>query len=712
MNDHDCSRKPGETGQMHERAATLEQGGQHWEQTAARQSPYSAGGGPMKFIYASGARPLEGYTIKRGVGIGGFGEVYFATSDAGKEVALKRIQRNLEVEIRGVTQCLNLKHPNLISVYDIRYDDLGEGWVVMEYVSGESLKDVIDHHPQGMPLEQVKLWFGGIAAGVAYLHDHGIVHRDLKPGNIFRDEGVVKIGDYGLSKFISCSRRSGQTESVGTFHYMAPEIGKGVYGKEIDIYALGIILCEMLTGRVPFEGESSQEIIMKHLTADPDLSLVPPRFRRVIERALFKDPAKRYRNVGDMLRAMQFEGEPVAPTVEPACCPPPIPPVAVAPPVASPSSPRFVSDEGLASDEIVFGPVVEVVSAGVEKPPVVVAAAPGGEPIAAAVGAGYQRFTQWWNTANLHWSVKLGLVVGAVLLLALNSEWLVPTAIVLGVIYLVYSGTRTVAVGGAAGARAPETTDQATDRPVADTQPRRRRRHPPRVYWRDQARESLRRKPLGQRLAELTGSFLMSAIVSAVLGLVILVAGGRRLDASVDTWTFFTWFTVSSIAGAWIVLGLAKFWEGHEGDDTLRRFVLLVAGLVVGVVAFAACEALLVRLSTNEMFNVLELPPHLIPRDLYAHDGSVGLTPFLAFFATLFPMIRWWRQVDPLRKTRFSLWATALCALVAMLIPWQIPWGFTLAITTSVAVQLSAPWMAASERARFRHDASEAWRGR
>src|SRR3954463_1282574 len=73
----------------------------------------------IKFTYASGARPLEGYTIKRGVGRGGFGEVYFATSDAGKEVALKLIRRNLDVELRGVTQCLNLKHPNLIALYDI-----------------------------------------------------------------------------------------------------------------------------------------------------------------------------------------------------------------------------------------------------------------------------------------------------------------------------------------------------------------------------------------------------------------------------------------------------------------------------------------------------------------------------------------------------------------------------------------------------------------
>ena len=116
------------------------------------------------------------------------------------------------------------------------------------------------------------------------MHSHGIVHRDLKPGNVFRDEGLVKLGDYGLSKFISCSRRSGQTESVGTVHYMAPEIANGRYGKEIDIYALGIILYEMLTGRVPFEGESVGEVLMKHLTAEPDVSLLAEPLRGVVAR--------------------------------------------------------------------------------------------------------------------------------------------------------------------------------------------------------------------------------------------------------------------------------------------------------------------------------------------------------------------------------------------------------------------------------------------
>src|SRR5438874_3780418 len=282
---------------MNARAAMIDSG----PEPVAEAATALERGGAMKFQYASASRPLDGFVIKRGIGRGGFGEVYFATSDAGKELALKHIERNLEVELRGVSQCLNLKHPNLIDLYDIRYDDQGDAWVVMEYVAGSSLKETVDRNPNGLPLDQVNFWFRGIADGVAYLHDHGIVHRDLKPGNIFEDAGFVKIGDYGLSKFISTSRRSGQTESVGTFHYMAPEIGKGVYGKEIDIYALGIVLFEMLTGRTPFDGESSQEIIMKHLTADPDLSGVPQPYRTIIQRALQKDPEKRFHNAAEMV---------------------------------------------------------------------------------------------------------------------------------------------------------------------------------------------------------------------------------------------------------------------------------------------------------------------------------------------------------------------------------------------------------------------------
>ncbi len=209
----------------------------------------------MKFTYPNGSTPLDGYTIKRGIGTGGFGEVYFAVTPAGKEVALKRVQRNLDIELRGVAHCLNLKHPNLLQLFDVRRNDDGEAWVVMEYIAGSNLRELLDQHPAGLDREQVDHWFGQLAAAVAHLHANGIVHRDLKPANVFEDNGIVKLGDYGLSKFISCSRRGGHTESVGTFHYMAPEIGRGEYGKEIDIYALGVILFELLTGRVPFEGK-------------------------------------------------------------------------------------------------------------------------------------------------------------------------------------------------------------------------------------------------------------------------------------------------------------------------------------------------------------------------------------------------------------------------------------------------------------------------
>ncbi|MGI9429456.1 MAG: protein kinase domain-containing protein, partial [Bythopirellula sp.] len=127
--------------------------------TEATSPTSTPAGAPLRFTYPSGSRPLEGYQIKRGVGRGGFGEVYFAVSDAGKEVALKLIRRNLDVELRGVTQCLNLKHQNLVALYDIRNDEHDDRWVVMEYVSGESLEDVVDRHPQGMPIELAMQWF-------------------------------------------------------------------------------------------------------------------------------------------------------------------------------------------------------------------------------------------------------------------------------------------------------------------------------------------------------------------------------------------------------------------------------------------------------------------------------------------------------------------------------------------------------------------------
>ncbi len=286
----------------------------------------------MKFTYSSGQRPLDGYTLKRGIGKGGFGEVYYGVSDGGKEVALKLVRGNQpEVELRGVAQCLNLKHPNLVALYDLKTDRQGDRWVIMEYVAGEALNCVLARHPNGLPAELAQQWFLALARAVGYLHDHGIVHRDLKPGNIFLENGTVKVGDYGLSKFIGCSQRTAQTQSVGTVHYMAPEISTGNYNKQVDIYAAGIILYEMLTGRVPFEGESAGEILMKHLTTPPDLTRLPREYVPVVAKALAKNPAHRYSTMAEMARAVEALGgvakaEP-APAAAPAPRPKPVQPV-------------------------------------------------------------------------------------------------------------------------------------------------------------------------------------------------------------------------------------------------------------------------------------------------------------------------------------------------------------------------------------------------
>ncbi|MCE9608179.1 MAG: serine/threonine protein kinase [Planctomycetia bacterium] len=256
------------------------------------------------YTHGPGSRVLAGYVIKRGLGQGGFGEVYYAVSDAGKDVALKLVRRNLEVELRGVMQCLNVKHPNLIALYDVRVDAEENHWIVMEYVAGERLTDIIERSAEGMPPAEAIAILRGIGAGVGYLHQAGIVHRDLKPANIFVENGFVKIGDYGLSKFISSSRRSGQTESVGTVHYMAPEIANGRYGKQIDIYALGILFYELLTGRLPFDGESVGEILMKHLLAEPDLTPLAEPYRSAIGAALKKDPEQRPKTVEAFLHSI------------------------------------------------------------------------------------------------------------------------------------------------------------------------------------------------------------------------------------------------------------------------------------------------------------------------------------------------------------------------------------------------------------------------
>lgn len=654
---------------MNDGPATLEATA-HPEAIKPAGQPAQRGSG-MKFMYASGSTPLDGYTIKRGVGIGGFGEVYFAVSTAGKEVALKRVQRNLEIELRGVSQCLNLKHPNLVDLYDIRHDSEGGAWVVMEYVAGESLKDVLDRNPSGLPVDEVLTWFTGIAEGVAYLHDQGIVHRDLKPGNIFNDQGYIKIGDYGLSKFISASRRSGHTESVGTFHYMAPEIGKGSYGREIDVYALGVILHELLTGKVPFDGESSQEIIMRHLTEDADVSRLPQPFRDVVAKALVKDPELRTCDVREMLSALigtsaRSHANSHDHVVN-----------------ATRVDDVFYIDGKESPPDMQFGPLQQrrktppTVNAAAnpvhtQRVPQPVAVAPR-EPIAQKVTAQAQKLSTWWQDSRIGTGLKVLVGLTVVSALVLGGNWFLPLVGAAGVIYATYLGIWMLVQALSVSSPEPSTGIRFRS-------------------WQELTREQLRAKPLGDRVGELTGSWIGAALVNALLA-IVMVAIADKLVSTVDAASYYAWLTVSATLGTWAVLAVGKYCEGVEGEAVRRRLVMLACGLIAGIAVFYLDDFLRIPLSISQSTQM---------ESLASSEGTPRLPLFLLYLGGLFAIPGWWKQTDPMRRTRMNLFWVAACVfwawILQLALPFPQPWGLMLAAMMSISAQLASPWMTARER--------------
>ncbi len=672
--------------------------------------------GAIKFTYASGARPLDGYTIKRGVGRGGFGEVYFATSDAGKEVALKLIRRNLEVELRGVTQCLNLKHPNLIGLYDIRTDEIGDQWVIMEYVSGESLEEVIERNPNGVPLEQALWWMRGICSGVSYLHDHGIVHRDLKPGNIFSDEGVVKIGDYGLAKFISCSRRSGQTESVGTVHYMAPEIANGRYGREIDTYALGIILFEMLTGRVPFEGESVGEVLMKHLTAEPNLDSLAEPYRDIVRRALAKDPDLRIKSVNELMSLL-----PAGPSAVPYV--------------------HFAAQRPDADAAVEYSPGAAARQAFVSPP--AAAANPGAslnaplhpatnksgvieEPILKAIRDGFANLgikTRGKVGEHMHPLPKALVIFGIVAVCIIFSQVIfsiaIPALICYGVYYIVWASLIRPSLSKQAAGEAAAAGTFAANAAVSNSPPDGRtalwqpadasKLNPPpqpvartrrqRPNWRDRANQELAAKPLRQKLSELTGSMIMAAIFATVAACIAPVIMGSH--GSAESLPLYMWLAVVGTLGSWAVLVPAKFAEGKLEDQVPMRITLLALGALVGLAAWTLASVLLIQVPSMGD-GVFDIRRGLVSQEMLGRGAAVDIADYMTYFAMLFLVPKWWRQGESTRTSRLSLWTVIVCVFWAWLLHlgWRFPQppGMMVAAVVAISTQLASPWMPPSRR--------------
>jgi len=637
------------------------------------------------FTLASGARVLDRYTIQRGLGIGGFGEVYFAISDAGKEVAIKKIQRNLEIELRGVSHCLNLKHPNLVSLFDVCRDETQAWWVVMEYVAGASLRDALDRNPSGLTDAEVRRWFTGAATGVAHLHREGLVHRDLKPGNLFDDYGVVKVGDYGLSKFISESRRGGQTESVGTFHYMAPEIGRGEYGREIDLYALGVILYEMLTGRLPFDGESAHEIIVKHLSSHPDLTGIAQPYRDVIEKALRKDPRERWTSATAMLEAINGDSAPLVATL--VSRPGQSPVNSTVNVDAKQAQPSSSADEPIASVDSGRPETAQVNQASIQA-----FEQPSEEPIARAVVAGWNNLAEWWKEVRLSPVARTLVILMVAFILMRNLKWMLPLLTFLGFVYVPYYVIRQVLVGRNANHRPVYLQSGQRGRnghgPVRRPVPRVTRKQ-----WREQKRSSLAAKRASTQLAELSGSWIASAIAALFCAVAAGVIGLRNGDVNALAIAPFGWITVLGFSMSAVILALGKLWEGRDGDPLNRRIVLAGSGGLLGALGYVVFNHLMIPVEPGVTRVLIDAD---LPQALYDSNAIPRLSAWMLHFAILMAVVRWWRLTDPMRSRRLSIWSVAVVVvvdwLIQQIIPIPQPWGMLVAAATVIAVQIAATW--------------------
>ena len=212
--------------------------------------------------------------------------------DANDEDAVKRFNR----EAKAVT---SLSHPNIVSIYDVENE--GEFYyLILEYVEGMTLKDYMIKNPR-IPIETIVHIAKQIAAGLSHAHQNGIIHRDIKPQNILMNENLTcKITDFGIARAYGDTTLTQTNQMLGTVYYLSPEQARGnVATAQSDIYSLGILIFEMITGQIPFKGESAVAIALKHLQEElPDIDKyrenVPQSVKNIVLQATMKNPNERY----------------------------------------------------------------------------------------------------------------------------------------------------------------------------------------------------------------------------------------------------------------------------------------------------------------------------------------------------------------------------------------------------------------------------------
>ena len=267
--------------------------------------------------YQPGSR-VDRYEILEELGEGAYAESYKALdTETATPVVLKCLNPNLFADPhnfqrfrREAEVVSRLDHPNVLRSLD-DHANRTEPYLVLEYVEGTNLRRRIGDLHRPVPIDLARDWGHQLADALAYLHAHGIVHRDLKPENVIvADDGTLRLMDFGTASLEGAKRLTWRNlgESLGTPDYMSPEQVKGNRGDErSDIYAWGILMYEVLSGRVPFEGDNWMATMAAHLQVDPRpihtwRADVPPALEAVVLKAMRRYPEHRYQTAGELVQ--------------------------------------------------------------------------------------------------------------------------------------------------------------------------------------------------------------------------------------------------------------------------------------------------------------------------------------------------------------------------------------------------------------------------
>jgi serine/threonine protein kinase len=261
------------------------------------------------------------YEIIQELGQGGMAIVYLARDPYVKrQVALKVLPRQFTFDPQFRTRfqreaevIATLEHASIVPVYDFGEDD-NQPFIVMRYMSGGSLGDLLSNGP--LPIPEITTLFQHIGSAVDYAHSRGVIHRDIKPGNIlFDSQGGICLSDFGIAKIAEATAAFTGTGIIGTPAYMSPEQAQGekTIDGRCDVYSLGVVLFQALSGELPFKADTPMGVAIAHIT-EPVPSLLarrpdlPPAFEPVIHKALEKDPARRYQTASELAQAIHEAG--------------------------------------------------------------------------------------------------------------------------------------------------------------------------------------------------------------------------------------------------------------------------------------------------------------------------------------------------------------------------------------------------------------------